>query len=85
MKIVYTKKFLKLACFLPLEIQKKAAEKEIVFQQDPFAKSLKTHKLTGKMKGYHSFSVDYHYRIVFRFINKNKVLFLLIGNHSIYQ
>ena len=67
------------------EIQKKATKREKIFFQDPFNPSLKTHKLKGKLKNYWSFSVNYNYRIVFKFLNGNKVGFIAIGTHSIYN
>ena len=85
MNILYAKSFLRGFKKLSPEVRKTASEKEDVFIDNSFEKSLKTHKLKGKLKGCYSFSVDFNYRIVFRFIDKNTVLFLLIGNHSIYQ
>jgi mRNA-degrading endonuclease YafQ of YafQ-DinJ toxin-antitoxin module len=70
---------------LPLNIQDKVSQKEIIFMADPFSKSLKTHKLKGKFKACYSFSVDYDYRIVFKFIEKDTAVFMLIGDHSIYK
>ena len=56
-----------------------------IFLQDPFDKSLKTHKLSGKLSGYWSFSVNYHLRIVFEFINETTVGLVDIGTHEIYK
>jgi mRNA-degrading endonuclease YafQ of YafQ-DinJ toxin-antitoxin module len=84
MKIVYTKKFVKMFRGLPNPIQKLAIDREAIFRCDPFSKSLSTHKLKGDLTGYHAFSVNYNYRIIFRFVDGD-VLFLLIGDHSIYE
>jgi len=46
---------------------------------------LKTHKLNGKLGEFWSFSVDYHYRIVFELKNEKTIIFHKIGNHSIYR
>lgn len=55
------------------------------FKQNPFAVELKTHKLKGAMKGYYSFSLSYDARVIFRFLNSKEVLFVDIGNHSVYD
>jgi len=46
--------------------QRKQIENKIKkFLENPFDKSLKTHKLTGKLSSYWSFSINYHLRILF--------------------
>lgn len=66
--------------------KKKSIEKSIlIFQSNPINPKLKTHKLTGQLEGYWSFSVDFHLRIIFRFVGKNTVFFLDIGTHEVYQ
>lgn len=78
-------RFKKSLAKLPPRIQKITIEKEAIFADNPFDKSLRTHKLKGKLKEYWSFSVNYSYRIVFMFIGKNEVIFYDIGDHGIYQ
>lgn len=61
-------------------------EKTIVkFIDNPFNPSLKTHKLTGKLSNYWSFSVDYHLRILFEFIDEQTVGLIDLGTHEIYK
>jgi len=55
------------------------------FTNNPFDPSLKTHKLTGKLSNYWSFSVDYHTRILFEFIDEKTAGFIDIGTHEIYK
>ena len=55
------------------------------FIDNPFNPSLKTHKLTGKLSSYWSFSVDYHLHILFEFIDKKTVGFIDLGTHEIYK
>lgn len=38
------------------------------FAEDPFAKDLRTHKLTGDLSGCRAFSVDEDCRVVFMFL-----------------
>ena len=52
------------------------------FTADPFASSLKTHKLSGKLKELWSFSVDYDERILFYFTEDEKAVFVDIGSHD---
>jgi len=56
-----------------------------LFLQDPFNKSLKTHKLSGKLSSYWPFSINYHLRIMFEFIDKKTVGLVDIGTHGIYR
>ncbi len=55
-----------------------------LFVKNPFEISLKTHKLSGKLKNLWSFSVDYDLRVIFYFTkgNPKKAVFVDIGNHS---
>jgi len=55
------------------------------FIDNPFNPSLKTHKLIGKLSNYWSFSVDYHLRILFEFIDQKTVGFIDIWTHEIYK
>jgi mRNA-degrading endonuclease YafQ of YafQ-DinJ toxin-antitoxin module len=52
------------------------------FTVDPFDPSLKTHKLSGKLKEFWSFSVDYDERVMFYFTEDEKVVFVDIGSHD---
>ena len=84
-KIYYSSKFAREYKKLPREIKSLAEEKELVFRSNPHASSLKTHKLTGKLKNYWSFSLDYKYRIIFQFVSDKEIWFLSIGDHDIYR
>jgi mRNA-degrading endonuclease YafQ of YafQ-DinJ toxin-antitoxin module len=55
-----------------------------VFVNNPFDNSLKTHKLSGKLKGLLSFSVSYNIRVVFYFTNEKpqRSIFVNIGDHD---
>ena len=84
--IIYpTSQFKKSYKKLPNFIKKKAEQKDKIFRQQPFDSVLVTHKLRGKLKNYCSYSVDDKYRVLFRFKNKNKVIYFNIGTHEIYK
>jgi len=52
-------------------------------QTNPFDNSLKTHKLSGKLEGLYSCSLDYQYRIIISIvIIDNKVYLVDIGTHD---
>lgn len=87
MKInVYTtKKYRKSLKKFPQNLLEKLDAKINLFVQFPFHPTLKTHKLFGSLEGYYSFSVNYEYRIIFKFISEEEVVFFNIGTHKIYQ
>lgn len=84
-RIEYTPTFAKNYKKLPTDTQKKAEKRELLFRQNPFSPSLKTHKLSGKLDTYWSFSLDYQHRIVFRFTEEGTILFVDVGTHSVYR
>lgn len=65
--------------------QKQIEEKVGKFLKNPFDPSLKTHKLSGKFSSYWSFSINYHLRILFEFLDKESVGFIDLGTHEIYK
>jgi mRNA-degrading endonuclease YafQ of YafQ-DinJ toxin-antitoxin module len=54
------------------------------FIADPFDSRLRTHKLSGKLNGMWSFSLDYNLRVVFFFTEEKpkRAVFVDIGNHD---
>ncbi|MCM8784557.1 MAG: type II toxin-antitoxin system mRNA interferase toxin, RelE/StbE family [Candidatus Omnitrophica bacterium] len=84
-KIYPTTHFIKAYKSLPEEIKLRAKKREKIFKTNPFDPRLKTHKLKGRLRDYWSYSVDYQYRILFRFINDETVLYYDIGTHSVYK
>lgn len=56
-----------------------------LFLVNPYSQNLKTHKLSGKLNNYLSFSASYRLRILFRFIKEDIVEFVDIGGHEIYK
>jgi len=85
MKIYYSSKFAKEYKRLPKKVKLLAEKKEVIFRKNPFEATLKTHKLSGKLKDYYSFSVDYQTRIIFEIRDKNTVWFHSVGTHEIYR
>lgn len=63
----------------------RAKNKLQLFRRDPFNPQLKTHKLSGKLQQYWSFSITYQLGILFEFIDKESVGLIDIGTHQIYR
>jgi len=85
MKIEYSSKFIRNFKKLPRDIRKKASKQEQLFKINIFDSSLRTHKLKGTLANCFAFSVDYSYRIIFYMDDNNNVVFLDIGDHSLYK
>jgi len=50
---------------------------------NPTHKALRLHKLKGRLKSLHSASINYSYRIAFKFIIKNEEIILVdVGSHD---
>lgn len=63
-------------------LEKKFRDKLEQFQKNPFEPSLKTHKLSGKLKDLWSFTIEYDIRIIFYFTDNNDAVFIGIGSHD---
>ena len=70
---------------LNFKTKEETVKKIDVFLENPFTSSLKTHKLTGILKDYWSFSVSFNLRILFKFAQKNTIEFIDIGTHDLYR
>ncbi len=65
------------------QLKKKFWDSLEVFVHSLFDQSLRTHKLTGKLNGLWSLSVDDDCRVVFKFMKNNEeVLLIDIGSHE---
>lgn len=82
MEVFVTKEFIKRYQDLPSSIKKKAERRENIFRRNPYHPSLHTEKLEPKGRQVWSFRIDKSYRIIFRFIRENRVVFLTIGHHN---
>jgi proteic killer suppression protein len=63
-------------------VGRKAEKQERLFRFNPFYPSLHTEKLEPKGREVWSLRVDKSYRILFKFVNNKKVIFLTIGPHD---
>ena len=85
MEILYKPTFIRQFNKLEELLQDEVLEKIELFKNKKNHKQLKIHKLTGKLKDFYSFSVNYSYRIVFSYEKKKSVVFLAIGDHDVYK
>lgn len=85
MKIIYVPSFTRDSRKLSSEIKSKANKAIEIFKNDPSDPRLRTHKLQGRLCDYWAFSVDYEYRIMFYYGNRDEVFLVSIGNHDIYK
>ena len=65
--------------------QEQIKKRIYIFQKDPYDPRLKTHKLGGELRTYFAFSITYHIRILFEFIDETTTGFIDIGTHDIYN
>ena len=81
-EIIITEEFKECYQLLPKSIQKKAEKQERLFRRNIFHPSLHAEKLEPRGKETWSFRIDKEYRILFKFITRDKILFLVCGHHN---
>jgi mRNA-degrading endonuclease YafQ of YafQ-DinJ toxin-antitoxin module len=64
------------------ELEEKFWKRVAIFTNNPYEPTLRTHKLSGELKGLWSFTVEYDVRVVFSFAGKNRAVFEDIGSHD---
>lgn len=85
MKVYFSKKFTQQYRFLRQhhpKLAKKLKKRVEIFIKNPYHPLLKTHPLSGKLKGKKAFWISWDLRIVFDNSGKNKVRFLALGRHD---
>ncbi len=85
MEIYYASNFFKQLNKLESALQEDAFEALELFKNEHTHSKLKVHSLHGKLKGLYSFSVNYKYRILFKYLDKNEVFIIKIGDHDLYN
>ena len=70
---------------LPKKLQRLVAKKLLLFENNPYHPGMNTHKLKGPLSGFWAFYVNYRYRILFRFLENNTVIYYDIDTHDIYK
>jgi mRNA-degrading endonuclease RelE of RelBE toxin-antitoxin system len=67
---------------LPAPVKKKFGKQLVLFQAYSHHPSLHVEKLNPKDHQIWSFRIDRSYRVLFRFLDGNKALFLTVGHHG---
>lgn len=83
--LIYAPVFVKQLKNLEPSLQDEVLEKIDVFKNKDNYKILKVHKLHGKFADRFSFSVNYNTRIIFKYLKKNEVALLFVGDHDLYK
>ena len=86
-KVSFKPSFLRELKKLEPALQDEAREKIELFKNPAKHAALRVHKLKGRMTGRMSFSVNYRYRIVFKYTDtsKREGVLLAIGDHDVYR
>ncbi|MFI4910967.1 MAG: type II toxin-antitoxin system YafQ family toxin [Sedimentisphaeraceae bacterium JB056] len=85
-EIIYTHRYVKLAKrFFKKhpDLLERYRKTLLLLEADPYHKSLRIHKLTGRLEGIFSVSINMKYRITIEFIIDEKTIIpVSIGSHS---
>ena len=82
MKIRFHKNFKKQYLKLNKKQQVKIQEKLELFIKDPFSSILKNHPLKGKYLDYRSINIAGDLRAIYKYIDSEEYVFVILGNHS---
>lgn len=83
--LLYTPKFVRQWKKLEPALQEEVEECLRELRKNPKQASLKVHKLTGRLKGFLSCSVNYRYRIIFEWDDPRTIAVLSVGDHDVYR
>jgi mRNA-degrading endonuclease YafQ of YafQ-DinJ toxin-antitoxin module len=83
--VYYTLHFIRALKKLPKVLQAEMRERDRWFKDNCFDSRLRTHKLSGKLDGFWSFSLTHKYRVLFHFANDAEVILDDIGDHALYR
>lgn len=82
MKVLTHRTFNKTFKKVPAPIKKKYLECSALFEKNPTDKRLNNHALTGEYLGYRSINIGSDWRIIFKELDSQTVVFVTIGTHS---
>ena len=83
--VAYTPKFVREFKKLNTVLKNKVISKINLFKKSPSNQTFRLHKLHGDFSDCWAFSIDYKHRMVFKYLSENEVIFIVIGDHSIYK
>lgn len=85
LEIGYKPSFIKQMNHLPIELTDEVLEKIDLFKDKNNHHILRIHKLHGKLSNFYNFSINFRFRIIFKYISKKEVVLLAIGDHDVYR
>lgn len=85
LELVISKQFIRQFRKLNPHLKEEVLEKLELLTDSKNHRSLKVHKLNGKLAEKYSFSVNYKIRIIFSYPAPNEVFLLLVGDHDLYD
>lgn len=85
LNIGYKPSFIRQFNKLPKGLQDEVLEKIELFKNTANHQQLKVHKLKGRLKKFHGFSIDFKNRVVFEYITEDEVALLAFGDHEVYK
>jgi addiction module RelE/StbE family toxin len=83
MQYLYTARFLRSLKKCEEGIQDDVITAVKLFETGKNNKTLKLHKLHGKFKSYHAFSVNFSYRVIVK-MSKQTIYYVDVGTHNLY-
>lgn len=85
LEISYKPTFVRQLKKLDPALQNEVVEQIALFTNPSNHSILSVNKLKGRLAGFHSFSVNFKYRVVFRYDGKKEAVLLVIGDHAVYR
>lgn len=82
MGIIYSKDFLKSVKLLPAPIKNKLSLLLEIFQKNPYHPKLHTKPLMGELKGFYSFRITRDWRVIFNFLNPNRIFLIEVAHRK---
>lgn len=84
MQYLFTARFLRSLKKCDEAVQDDVFHAVKLFEKGDNGEKLKIHKLHGKFKAWHAFSVNFSYRIIVK-IEKETIYYLDVGTHDVYK
>ncbi len=85
MEIEYSPRFLRQYRKLPTTLQDIVDVRVEFLRADPFDICLRTHKLQGRLKGYHACELTASARMIILLFLPDRIRLMAVGEHDIYE
>ena len=86
LRVIFTDHYVRAYQRLSPQLKEEVKTAVELFKNPVNHQRIRFHKLHGRMKSLHSFSVNYRVRIIVRIVKKQAVaLHIDVGDHSLYE